>query len=136
MGGGRSNTEYRIPNTEYRIPRTQPVYGIRYSEYGIRRARSVVSARLLRLRVGFRGLLQPFGLVVLDQVREQFSDVAVEHVREAVRGEIDAMVGDAVLREVVGADLLRPLAGPHLAAPVLGDRFLLLLHLDFVEART
>ena len=46
-----------------------------------------------------------------------------------------AVIGDAALREVVGADLLGPFAGAHLAAALLGDRVLLLAHLDFVEPR-
>ena len=41
---------------------------------------------------------------------------AFEHVRELMRGEADAVVGDAVLREVVGADLLGAVAGADLAA--------------------
>ena len=45
------------------------------------------------------------------------------------------MIGDAALREVVGADLLGSLAGAHLAAAILRDGFLLLAHLDLVEPR-
>ena len=45
------------------------------------------------------------------------------------------MVGDAVFLEVVGADLLGALAGADLAAAILRDRFLLLVHLHLVEPR-
>ena len=43
---------------------------------------------------------------------------------EPVGGELDPMVGHAVLGEVVGADLLGPLPRPHLGPP--GRRLLLL----------
>ena len=45
-------------------------------------------------------------------------------------GELDAVVGDAALREVVGADLLRPLAGADLRAPRRRELGLLPLALE------
>src|SRR5207245_544275 len=48
---------------------------------------------------------------------DQLVELPVHHLGEVMRGEADAMVGDAVLREVVGADLLRPIARPHLSTP-------------------
>src|SRR5262245_65967927 len=49
--------------------------------------------------------------------------------------EPDAMIGDASLREVVGANPLAPLAGPDLAAPIRGDCRLLLLLGALEESR-
>ncbi len=48
----------------------------------------------------------------------------------------DPMIGDAVLAEVVGPDLLGAFAGAHLGLPVLGDGIVLLLHLEVVETRS
>ena len=44
-------------------------------------------------------------------------EVAVEHLVEVVRLEADPVVGDPVLREVVGADALGAVDGADLAAP-------------------
>src|SRR4029079_14340583 len=56
--------------------------------------------------------------------------VAVEYLVEVVGLVARAVVGDAVLREVVGADPLGPVDGPDLAAPgVAGGRVRLLLRL-------
>ena len=48
-------------------------------------------------------------------------EVAVQDLLEAVEGEADAVVGDAGLLEVVGADLLAAVAAAHLALAVAGD---------------
>src|SRR5215831_19108066 len=48
-------------------------------------------------------------------------------------GEADAVICQAVLREVVGADLLAAVAGLYHRASLFGERFLLLLHLDLVQ---
>src|SRR5262249_34438925 len=45
-------------------------------------------------------------------------------------------VGDAVLREVVGADLFTAVSAADHRLALFGERVLLLLHLDFVKART
>ena len=66
---------------------------------------------------------------------DELGEVAVEHLDEPVRREVDAVVGDPVLREVVGPDLLGALAGAHLAAAVLRHGVVLLLHLHLVETR-
>ena len=83
----------------------------------------------------WRDLLQLLGVVERRDLIEQLGHVAFEHGVQLVGREVDAVVGDAALREVVGADLLGPLAGAHLAAPLLGDGVLLLLHLHLVETR-
>src|SRR5262249_32649519 len=48
-----------------------------------------------------------------ERLRE-LADVAVEHLVERVHGPVHAAVRDAVLREVVGADLLGALPGADL----------------------
>ena len=51
------------------------------------------------------------------------------------KSEADAVVGDSVLREVVGADLLAAIAATHHVAALGGLLGLLLLALDLIEAR-
>ena len=65
----------------------------------------------------------------------QRSEFAVHDFAELVQGEADAMVGDAILRKVVGADFFGAIAGFDLPAPLGGDLVVLLLLLDFVKAR-
>ena len=72
--------------------------------------------------------LQPRLLVGGGQRVEQRVEVAVEHLVEVVRLEVDPVVGDPVLREVVGADALAAVDGADLAGPVgrrVGLRLLL-----------
>ena len=52
------------------------------------------------------GVLQGFGPVVGGEGLAHLGEVAVEHLRQPVGREADAVVGDPVLREVVGANLL------------------------------
>ena len=57
------------------------------------------------------------GLIVGDQGVDQLVERrAFQHLVELVQGEADAVVGDAPLREIVGADALRTVAGADLAA--------------------
>jgi hypothetical protein len=44
------------------------------------------------------------------QRADQFVEVAVDDGRQLVEGEVDAMIGDASLRVVVGADALAAIA--------------------------
>src|SRR4051794_2154128 len=94
-------------------------------------SRSTPSAARRRsdARGGLLGEAAPL-LIVLEGVGER-GEVALEHLVEVVRGDLHAVVGDAPLGEVVGADLLRPLARPHLRGagggllgPALGLRAL------------
>jgi hypothetical protein len=68
--------------------------------------------------------LQSIGLVGGDQVIDELVEVAVEHAGEIVARQADAMVGDAILRKVVGADLLAAVARLHLGAAVLAQLLL------------
>ena len=70
-----------------------------------------------------------------DDVVEQLRQIAVEHLGEAVRRVVDPVIGDSVLREVVGADLLGSLARADLAATILRNCFLLLAQFHLVEPR-
>ena len=63
-------------------------------------------------------LLQSRLLVGGGQRVEQRVQVAVEHLVEVVRLEVDPVIGDAVLGEVVGADPLAAVDGADLAGPV------------------
>src|SRR5215218_9898348 len=87
------------------------------------------AAALLR-----RGV-EPAALLVVLQRRRDVVELAREQLVEVVDGELDAVVGDAALGEVVGADLLRPLARADLRAPVGGQLGLLLGELLLVEPR-
>src|ERR1035438_7392105 len=78
-------------------------------------------------------LLHFLGLEVRDQRVDHGLDAAVHEVRQLVRGEADAMIGNAVLREVVGADLLAAIAAAHHRPALLGQRVLLLLLFHFVQ---
>src|SRR5688572_4918034 len=85
-----------------------------------------VSARIARFISGLASATQ----LLLD-VRhlERFDDrfeMAVHHPRQIVRGEADAVIGDAALRVVVGADLRRAVAGAHLGLSHPGPLRLLL----------
>ena len=51
----------------------------------------------------------------IDQLIERF---AFEHQIKLVQRQPDAVVGDAPLREIIGADALRAVAGADLAAAV------------------
>src|SRR5881409_656808 len=57
-------------------------------------------------------------------------EVAVQHLGEVVHGVMNAMIGDAILGEVVGPDLLGSVPGAHLGPALAGaGRFLLGDHL-------
>src|SRR6266705_2173166 len=70
-----------------------------------------------------------------DSGGNQLVEVPLHHPVELVEREVDAVVGDPVLFEVVGPDLLRAVAAPHHSAPLGADRLLLLGELHLVEAR-
>src|SRR5579862_995045 len=59
-------------------------------------------------------LRQLFRLVLLVQGGRQLVEVAVHDLVELVEGEVDAMIGDAPLREIIGADALGAVSGSDL----------------------
>src|SRR5579871_164638 len=77
--------------------------------------------------------LQLARAVIGDERVDDLVHLAIHHEIELMEGESDAVVGDAVLREVVGADLLAAVAGAYHAAAFSAERGLLLLEFDFVE---
>ena len=68
-----------------------------------------------------------------DQRIDRGLQPALHDFRQLVIGESDAVIGEAILRKVVGADLFAPVAASHLAAPFLRQRLLLAFHLDFIN---
>src|SRR5436309_1046325 len=94
------------------------------------RARAAATcAWMVSTRLDDACVFQLFGLVERDDAVEQLREIPVEDLDQAVRGEVGAVIGDAAVLEMVGADLLRSLAGADLAAPIFRDRFLLLAQL-------
>src|SRR5262249_40031460 len=75
-------------------------------------------ARLMFSRL--RALPQPLLLVEVDEGLDQPVEPAGDDGVELVQGEVDAVVGDAVLREVVGADALAAVARADQGAALLG----------------
>src|SRR3954468_17944418 len=79
--------------------------------------------------VGKNGAPDLFTELLLDVGNlERFNegvDVAVENFRELVESEINAVVGDAILRIVVGADLRGAVASSNLSLPHPGPGSLL-----------
>src|SRR3954469_24558816 len=66
-----------------------------------------------------RGFLEFLGCEVRHGSVDELANVAVQRFGELVHGETDAVIGDPVFLEVVGADLLGAIAGSDLGAPVL-----------------
>src|SRR5207247_6039670 len=71
-------------------------------------------------------------LVKLFKRLKQFRQIARDDRVESIQVQIDAVIGDAVLREIVGANSLAAVAGADQAPPLLGPFLvqLLLLHLE------
>src|ERR1039457_689663 len=80
-------------------------------------------------------LEQAAGLVLVRQRLDEHIEVAVEHTLELMQRQVDAMIGHARLRKVVGANLLAAVATPnHRAAGRLELRVALRLR-EIVKAR-
>src|SRR6266568_1751200 len=80
-------------------------------------------------------LLQRLRLEVRGDRLDDRIEIALQDLRQAVDGEVDAVIGETVLREIVGADLFGALSGADLAAPALRDGVALLLDLEIQQAR-
>src|SRR2546428_2365683 len=63
----------------------------------------------------------------------QLIQISIQHDVETVQGQADAVVGDAALWKVVGANLLAALAGAHLHAPLQCDSLLLAVDLPLQQ---
>src|SRR5579863_4526183 len=89
--------------------------------------------RLNGLRLAL--LFEFFGLKVGGQRFNKGLEFALHHLVQLMHGEADAVIGDAILREVVSADLLAAIAGSHHAAPLRANFFLLLFEFELVQPR-
>src|SRR6266516_1241925 len=67
-----------------------------------------------------RSRTEPLLLTCDPQGVDQIVEVAVQHLREVVNRVMDAVVGHAILGEVVGTDFLRSVTGTHLGAALAG----------------
>src|SRR5262249_45152933 len=105
------------------------------------KARAASGARWTRLEISelWQSRLLPLGREQLGLVlgHERVDDLAerlaLDDCRQLVERQIDAVVADAALREIVGADALGAVAGADLAAPLGGAGGVALLPLGVVE---
>src|SRR5580700_4284186 len=84
---------------------------------------------------GDRIAAEPFSLLVREQRLDDAVEVAVEDRFQVSGRQADAMIGEAVLGEVIRSDLLAAVAGAHLSAARGRGGFLLFPQLRFVEMR-
>src|SRR5205823_1426696 len=75
---------------------------------------------------GKRPLLEPAALLIVLKRRCQLVELADQDRVEVVDEQVDPVILDALLLEVVGADLLCALTRPHLCRARCGDLRLLL----------
>src|SRR5271154_88516 len=80
-------------------------------------------------------MFEALGFVVGDQAVDERGEFAVHHVGELMEREADAVIGHAVLGEVVGADFLGAVAGFDLAAALDGEGGFAPVLFLLVEAR-
>src|SRR6185295_11251272 len=112
------------------------------SQLPIHRSSPWSAAKLSRMTMRTGGIaasglrwFERLGLEVGAQAADHVDQIAVEQAGQVVPGQADAVVSQAILREIVGADLLRAIAGADLAAPRVALRGLTLLFLDLVKLR-
>ena len=93
------------------------------------------AAKTAQRRLRFHQLLlQALGFEVRDERVDERASLPSIDFGELVQGETDAVIGDAVLRKIVGADFFGAVAGLDLAAALGGEELVLLFLLHFVEA--
>src|SRR6266702_5213097 len=80
-------------------------------------------------------LLEAFGFIVRDEAVDERGEFSIHHVGELVERQADAMIGHAVLGEIVGADFFGAVAGLDLPAALGGESRLTFFLLLFVQAR-
>src|SRR5579871_6357701 len=91
---------------------------------------ATAGSRCRALRGELSGLV--FGGQRVGQFAERF---ARDHLRQLVERQVDAVVGDAALREIIGADALGAIAGADLLLAVGRAGRVLALALGVVDAR-
>src|SRR5713226_4031516 len=104
-----------------------------FARLGRARAPVPTRARTTALHHARRLLLHLLRLIVRGQCIDNRLQLSVHHLLELMNGEADAMIREAVLREIVSPYLLRAVAGPYHLLAFFRQRVLLLLHLDFVQ---
>src|ERR1700683_4733655 len=104
-----------------------PAAAIRYAARA--RRRQPAKSRQRYGTGSFDLLREFFGLVLLVQGADELIEVAVDDVIEFVEREVDAVVGDAALRESIRADARGPSAGTDVKLPRL--RLLAFLFFSF-----
>src|SRR5581483_3169682 len=67
-------------------------------------------------------LLELFRLEIRAQGVHKGLKAAVHHIAELVQREADAMIGHAVLGEIIGADFFAAVAAAHHGAPLFRQR--------------
>src|SRR6266853_1451199 len=77
-------------------------------------------------------VLQLFGLIMSDQGINDGLKPAIHDFSKLVDGESNAVVGHAVLGEIVSTNLFTAIAASHHGPSLLGQRFLLLLEFHLV----
>src|ERR1019366_8240172 len=80
--------------------------------------------------------LQLFRLVVRDESIDDGLQAAFHYQIELVQCETNAVIGKAILREVISANLLAAVARTNLLLALLGQFGILFFHLHFIEAGT
>src|SRR5262249_56338437 len=99
------------------------------------RRRAGAHRRSLQVRRSGRELREPPRFVIGDQgVDDLVQRAPFHHLVELVEREVDAMVGDAALGEIVGADAFAAVAAADLALAVGGARLVAALALGVVQA--
>src|SRR5439155_24825748 len=73
--------------------------------------------------------------VVAHERFENGIEIAFDKCREVVERDVNAMIGDAVLRKIVGADFLAALAGANLSASLGCVTSIFLGNFSFEQAR-
>src|SRR5258706_9937101 len=96
-------------------------------------SRRAFSVSMGSLGLGEAGKL--LGLVLGGERRGDLREVAVHDVLDLVEGQVDAVVGHASLREVVGADAVGAVPRADQALPLRGLLRRLLAHLLLLDAR-
>src|SRR5574342_531202 len=61
---------------------------------------------------------QALRFIARGKLFDKLIDAAIHYGRQVVNGETNAMVGDAVLWVVIGADFFRAVAGTHLRTAI------------------
>ncbi len=80
-------------------------------------------------------MLKAFRFVVRNEAVDQRGQLAFHYVTEVVQRQADAVIGNAILREIVGADFFRAVTRFDLIAALRAQRGLLLLVPFHTDAR-